>query len=80
MKKTDKKPLSCCQYHKVDCVEGRLCPLRKHIKADPFQNFKVGLVLVLILAAFSLVGEMDYQDALAQEAPKTQLAKKDGGK
>lgn len=71
---------SCCQYHSAvlpkGCREGRDCPARKHIKNNPFQKLKVALVMIFILAAFSLVGELDYQDALAQEAPKqTKLAK-----
>lgn len=74
-------PVSCCQYHSAalpdGCREGRDCPARQHIQNNPFEKLKVALVLVVILVAFGLVGEMDYQDALAQEAPKTMVAKKE---
>lgn len=72
------KHQSCCEYHSaINCNQGRDCPVRKHIKANPFEKFKVALVMVFILAAFGLVGEMDYQDEVAQEAPKTMIAKKE---
>ncbi len=74
--------MSCCRYHSSvlpqGCREGRDCPIRKHIKSNPFESLKVALILVGILAAFSIVGELDYQDAVAQEAPKqTMVAKKE---
>lgn len=37
---------------------------------------KTGLIVLAILVCFGIVGEMDYQDAVAQEAPKTMIASK----
>lgn len=72
---------SCCEYHSSmlpqGCREGRDCPVRQHIKDNLFEKLKVALVMIVILAGFSLVGEMDYQDAVAQESTKTLVAKKE---
>lgn len=68
---------SCCEYHKTNCNQGRMCPahaVRKHAMNNPFKKLKPALFIFGVLFAFGLVGEMDYQDELAAEQARKPTA------
>lgn len=60
---------SCCEHHRFNCNQGRTCPLRKVRSLNP-GRLKVALCLACFFLTYGVVGRMDYEDQVAQEAPR----------
>lgn len=69
---------SCCEYHRVNCNQGRRCPMRKprHLIREKSKTvaFIAGFVLAL-----GLMGRMDYEDELAAQSAARPTQTAQGG-